>query len=230
MNINKCWGEDSFLCDPVTAAVAGGVQIGGTVYAADQQKEAAETQAKAALEASRTSSETQLQMFREGQEATAPWRERGQQALDELAALQGFEGGEAQDAARDRFRTSPGYEFQLAEASRASDRAAAARGGFESGSQIRRLQDIAQGTADMQYGSYVSQLQATAGVGQASASQTASQSTAVGQSVGQVQAGGIQQAGAAQAQGQIAQAQIWAGAVQQGAQLYGMYQGGYFGG
>jgi hypothetical protein len=223
-------------------AVGAGTAVAGYL-GSQSSKSASETQAEAAVEGAETSAEAQMQMFREGQAATAPWRAAGQEALGALGDIYGVrtpvtidqETGavtEWQDPsyerAMERFQTSPGYQFQLDEAAKASDLAASARGMSLSGQQIRRLQDISQGQAQMEFGKYTQGLQSLAGVGQSSAGQTAGLATGVGGNVGQTLGQGYSAAGAAEAQGIIGQSQAVSGALQQGAQLYGMYQGGYF--
>ena len=135
--------------------------------------------------------------------------------------------------ALESFQTSPGYQFQLEEAQKASDRAASAGGRYASGSQLRELQSIAQNTANMEFGRYTQGLQNIAGVGQSSAGQFASQASNLGQNLGatqmqsgQAQAQGFLQRGQVSAANSINQANIISGLVSQGAQAYGMSQGG----
>lgn len=215
--------------------------------AAKAQKKSAKTAAEAQVRAAELASETQLSMFREGQAATAPWRAAGQEALGALGDIYGVrtatgidkETGEATGfrdpsyaRALERFQTSPGYQFQIDEAQKASDRAASAGGRFSSGSQLRALQGIAQNTANLEFGRYTQGLQSLAGVGQSSAGQTAAQATGVGQGIGaNYMAAGQAQAASALASGQASAAQainsanIQSNFASQAAQIYGQYQG-----
>lgn len=214
------------------AAILGGAIIGGGMSLMGSKRSADAIEGGAEL-----SSATQLQMFREGQQQTAPWREAGKEALGALGDIYGIrtpleidqETGDVtewQDPSRSRamsrFETSPGYQFQLDEAMKASNFMS---GGMSmSGPQARRLQEIAQGTANLEFGKYTQGLQSLAGVGQSSAESGASRGMSVGQSVGQ----NYMSAGAASAQDSINQANIMSNVIGQGAQAYGMYKGGYF--
>ena len=127
------------------------------------------------------------------------------------------------------FQASPGYQWQLDEASRASDAAAAAGGRFYGGSQMKALQNLRQNRANLEYGSYTQGLQSLAGVGQSSAGQTAQQATMVGGNVGQsymaagnASAQGVIGAGNAAASGYINQANMMTNMASQGMQAYGM--------
>jgi len=178
----------------------------------------------------------ELKMFREGQEATAPWREVGEQALGSLAGAYGLEGiskrdeygdvieGEYVAASEDPYAgymESPGYQYELAESEKAAKRALSSKGFSGSGAEMKELQRIAQGEAQQGYGDYLSGLRSMAGLGQTSAGQTAAQSASVGSDISAQYAA----QGAANAQSQINQANTWGSTISQGAQLYGMYQG-----
>lgn len=215
----------------------------------------------------------ELQMFREGQEATAPWRQAGEAALGGLSSIYGLdpsyysqdakdyreqtgkydpallaEGEEPlpapyegtgqtdqyaqfegmQDRLRQGFETSPGQEYQLAEAEKAAKRQLSAGGFSGSGAEMKELQRIAQGQASQEWGNYLGQfgdytnaLRSMAGQGQTSAGQTASQATAVGGDLASQYAA----QGAANAQSTINQASTWGNVIGQGAQAFGMYQG-----
>jgi len=299
MIIGKDWGEAQFLQDPLTAGVIAGTSLLGSAMGSRSAEKAAEAQADAAERAS----EIELQMFREGQAATAPWRETGERALSQLEVLYGLpsaggmrapvaptmptrgEGGsrfanmlfdmqynkdlgqyELDQAQYDQdlaayndqmaetsrsplygalapggfevsfedYQQSPGYQFQLEEAMRGAERSASARG-LAGGNLSRRFGEIAQGHAATDFANYESRkrnelfdyvrgLQSLAGVGQTTAAQGAQMGSQVASNIGAY----TQQAGAAAAQNQIAQGNIQANLIGQGAQLYGMYQGGYF--
>ena len=219
-------------------AIAGATLAGGAI-ASSASKSSAKTQAAA----SDRSSEVQLQMFQEGQEATAPWRETGERALTALEKVYGLDGSLAdrgpqsdpyssfeamQDRLREGFQESPGQAYQLEQAQLAANRALGAKGFSGSGAEMKEMQRIAQGQASQEYGNYLGQfgdytnaLRSMAGQGQTSAGQSASQAAATGANIG----AGYQQAGAAAAQSEIAQANIYSNMIGQGAQAFGMYQG-----
>ncbi len=218
------------------AWVATAAVVGTTAYGSYKSGQAADTQAGAALDAASIqaasadrSADIQLQMFREGQEATAPWRETGEQALSGLADIYGLSGDEGRARATESFQASPGYQWQVDEAAKASDAAAAAGGRFYGGSQMKALQSLRQNRANLEYGSYTQGLQSLAGVGQSSAGQTAQQATMVGGNVGQsymaagnASAQGVIGAGNAAASGYINQANMMTNMASQGMQAYGM--------
>lgn len=210
--------------------------VGSTLYSSYQAGEAAEAGGEAAISAAQIqaasadrAADIQLQMFQEGQEATAPWRETGEQALGGLADIYGLGGDEGRARAMQSFQASPGYQWQLDEATKASEGAAAAGGRFYGGSQMKALQNLAQNRASLDFGQYTQGLQSLAGVGQTSAGQTAQQSTAVGGNIGQsymaagqASAQGVIGAGQAAAAGSINQANILSNLASQGMYGYGM--------
>lgn len=93
----------------------------------------------------------------------APWRQTGASALERLAREYGLNGNSAGSG----FVEDPGYRFRLAEGQQALDRAAAARGMFNSGAQVRALGELNQNMASSEYGNYWNRLAGLAGVGQA---------------------------------------------------------------
>lgn len=132
------------------------------------------------------------------------------------------------------YEQSPGYQFQLQEMLRNAERTASARG-LAGGNLSRRLGEIGQGMAAMDFQNYedrqrnqlfdyVRGLQSLAGVGQTTATQGAQRGANVASSVG----ANMMSAGRATAQGQLGQANVMNNLIGQGAQLYGMQQAGYF--
>lgn len=218
------------------AWVATAAVVGTTAYGSYKAGQAADTQAGAALDAASIqaasadrSADIQLQMFQEGQEATAPWRETGEQALGGLADIYGLGGEGGRERAMEAFQAGPAYQWQLDEATKASEASAAAGGRFYGGSQMKALQNLAQNRANLEFGNYTQGLQSLAGIGQTSAGQTAQQATMVGGNVGKsyMQAGnasaqGIIGAGQASASGYINQANMMTNLAGQGMQAYGM--------
>lgn len=220
-------------------AVAGATVVGGYL-GSEASKDAADKQSDAA----QAGVDAELQMFREGQEATAPWRESGEKALGKMEQIYGLDGDqdpyevfEAQqkklrEGARESFVESPGYGYQLEQANKAAMRATAAGGMSGSGAEMKELQRIAQGQASSEFNryqtdylnsfnEYTNSLKSVAGVGQT----TATQGAQMGANVASNIAGGYKQMGAAQAQNDINQANVMTGAIQQGVNAYGMYSG-----
>jgi len=124
----------------------------------------------------------------------------------------GVEGGDRFD----RFRSSPGYEFQRQEGIRAIDRSSAARGA--GGAQIKALADYATGLADQSFGKYYNRLASLAGLGQTATGTTAGLGA---QAIGQAGQFGIL-GGQAQANNAINQANIGANTINEFANLYAL--------
>lgn len=216
-------------------AVGAGIALSGYMgskaagKAAGAQGDAAIRAAEIQAASADRAGDIQLQMFQEGQEATAPWRETGAQALGGLADIYGLGGEGGRERAMEAFQAGPAYQWQVDEAAKASDAAAAAGGRFYGGSQMKALQNLRQNRANLEFGNYTQGLQSLAGVGQASAGQTAQQATMVGGNVGQsyMQAGnasaqGVIGAGNAAASGYINQANVMSNMMTQGVKAYGM--------
>lgn len=110
-----------------------------------------------------------------------PYATAGAKAMDEVAALQGLYGPDAQEQARSRFQTDPGYQFRVSEAMGALDRSATARGGLYSGAAMKALQDRASDLASQEYGNYYGRTAGIASQGADIAGQRAGIQTQAGQ-------------------------------------------------
>lgn len=181
------------------------------IIGASASTSAANTQA----DATKGASDVQLQMFREGLEATAPWREKGEEALNTLAAKVNAGPGE--------FTKSPGYDFRLAEGTKALERSAAAKGNLFSGRTGKELTRFGQDYATNDYQNFLANyyasltpLQSLAGVGMTTASQNAVLGNQAGAQIGQNTIAG----GNALAGGQINQANAITGASNTAANNY----------
>ena len=159
----------------IEAAIIGSSLIGAgaSLFGASEQADAAEAAA-----------ELQLAMFQRTRKDLRPWRTVGKQAIFELSKLYGlplsnkqrkkiekatgqpYDREEQQQAAFDRFRESPDYQFRLDEGIRAIDRSAAARGRLNSGATGRELARYGQGLASAEFGNYTNRLAGLAGFGQ----------------------------------------------------------------
>src|SRR3990167_399469 len=98
-----------------------------------------------------------------------PFYDTGTESLSQLADILGINGPEAAAAAMARFQTSPGYQFELDQGTRAIDRSAAARGGLYSGKTGEDLRTFGQGLANREFNNYLSRLAELAGSGQGAA-------------------------------------------------------------
>lgn len=97
----------------------------------------------------------------------------GQQAFDLQAAQSGALGPEAQAAAFQAFRESPGQQFALEQAERASIRNASATGGLGGGNIRRELERQAIGFAQQDFANQFARLGQVSGLGAQAAGQTA---------------------------------------------------------
>ena len=197
--------------------LGGAAMIGSNLYGASQAGKAADKQARAYDRAT----QAQVDMFNQGQEATAPWRESGGKALTQYERLLGLRGGGNQEKAYDQFRNTPGYQFQQDEMMRMLEGTSAAGGTFGSGQMAKDLMKYGGNLADQSYNSYADRLSNMSRVGANAATNSASQMQALGQSMGQNAIG----AGQAQAAGQINRANLMTNMMNQGAQAYGMWGG-----
>lgn len=92
-------------------------------------------------------------------------RQYGQRAVEQVAPYQQV-GRTALERYRDvvlggdmsQFRTSPGYQFRVAEGVKALERGAAARGGLLSGAQQKALTRYGQDVASQEYQNYLAQV------------------------------------------------------------------------
>lgn len=194
----------------VVTAIVGTAVVGAAagVYSANKA-------ASAQKSASKTASNTELEMFYKGREDTAPWREAGENALNTLVKKVKAGPGE--------YTESPGYEFRTAEGEKAIERSAAAKGGLFSGRTGKELTRFGQdyATADYQnfldnYYKSLTPYQSLAGVGQTTASQNAANGNAVAANI----AGNTINAGNAAASGYINQANAVTGAANSGVNNY----------
>lgn len=189
------------------AAITGAIIAGGSAVASASSQRSA---AKRAGAAQTQAAEAQLQESRRQFDLTrgdfAGFRERGEAAGTELAALSGASGAEAEAEALGRFEESPGQAFLRERQERALTRNSAAVGGLGGGNVLTALQEQAQGIASTQLGQRVSDLQFVAGQG-LSASGTGAQIGAniSGQTQGALGAVGQAQATDALRQGAVTQ-------------------------
>jgi len=226
------------MANPVVAIAAS--SIGSAAIGSRSASKAARAQQQAADQAA----DVQREIFQKQTELQEPFRQAGISSQNELMRLLGI-GGDA--AAADygmltrQFRPEdmqmdPGYAFRLSEGQKALERSAAARGGLLSGSMLKGAQRFGQEMGSQEYmnafnraqaqlGNRLGALGSLYGAGQTATQQVAGQAGQMGTNVGNLMMSG----GQARASGYLGQANALSQAIGQGAGLYGMYRGGYFG-
>ena len=224
--------------NPVAAIAA------STVGSAAISSRAASKAASAQTHAADQAAQVQREIFQKQTELQEPFRQAGITSQNELLRLLGL-GGEAgtpgygslgQPYTMEQLQMDPGYGFRLAEGEKALERMQAARGGLLSGSAIKAGQRYGQEMASQEYQNAFNRAQALLGTrlgvlgsmygaGQTAAQQVAGQAGQLGVNVGNL----MTQGGQARASGYLGQANALSQALGQGAGLYGMYRGGYFG-
>jgi hypothetical protein len=191
--------------------VGAAASIAGGAMAASATKDAADTQAQSAREATAL----QERMYNQQRADNEPWRLAG------TRAIAGMENADFQrDFTAADFQQDPGYAFRMSEGQRALERSAAARGGLQSGGTLKALAQYGQNFASNEYQNAYNRFNADrdrrfgrlgtiAGMGQASANQVG----AAGQNF--ANQAGANMMGAANAQGaaQIAGANAWGDAM-----------------
>ncbi len=195
-----------------TAALIGGaLAAGGSIASAAIGSKAAKKAAKTQAESAQAGIDIQREQFEESRADLAPWRQVGEQALNQYAQVLGLQGGGEGGLGGPDFSSffkSPGYEFRLGEGVKAVERSAAARGSLQSGATMKAIQRYGEGLASQEYGRYIESLSGLAGMGLGAAGQTG----AFGAAAAGAQAQGLQTAGEARASGFTGSA----GAIQQG--------------
>lgn len=152
--------------------------------------------------------------------AQQPYSQAGQAGLNELMAALGLGSAEENAGALNRFRGSPGYDFQMGEGVNALDRSAAARGGLYSGAQGMALTQFGQGLADSTFNNRLNHLAGLAGLGERTATNEAGMRLGVAGSRAGIRMGGLNaitgantNIGQAQATGITGAANQWTGAM-----------------
>lgn len=224
--------------NPVAAIAAS--SAGSAIVGSRSASKAARAQQQAADQAA----QVQREIFQKQTELQEPFRQAGITSQNELMRLLGIGGDQGaadygmltrQFGERD-LQMDPGYAFRLREGERALERMQAARGNMLSGAAIKAGQRYGQDLASQEYmnafnraqaqlGTRIGALGSLYGAGQAAAQQVAGQAGQMGANVGNLMMGG----GQARASGYLGQANALNQALGQGAGLYGMYSGGYFG-
>ncbi len=204
----------------VSAGVAAAGAVGGALISSSASKKASQTQAAGADAATNL----QRDIYTQNRADMAPWREKGASALSMLADSLGISGPEGNARATGAFQASPGYDFAFEQGKRGVEGSLAAKSMSRSGAAAKQLTRFGQGTADQEYGGWLSRLGQLAGFG-GQANQTGAQSAnayATGAS------NSIQNAAYQRASGYEGSASAMTGGLNQLGQLATQY-GGSFG-
>lgn len=155
-------------------AIAGAaVGLVGSYLSSQNSADAASSAAQAQENAANQSNATLMKMYDQSRSDLAPWRTTGASALNQLAALNGLQGTNAQGGTTNpgapdysSFFASPDYKFTLQQGINALDASAAARGRLYSGGYGQDLTNYAQGLASTQLNNYENRLMGLSGQGQ----------------------------------------------------------------
>ena len=168
----------------VAAAIVGSAVVGvaGTSIASSN---AAGAQSKAAQNATNT----EQAMYNQTRSDLAPYNQQGLQAYGTLNQLLGVGGSGNSSQMQDTLNNLPGYQFTLNQGLKSTQNSYAARGLADSGGALKGAANYATGLANSQYGNYVNQLQASAGLGENAAAQTGNYGTQTAAQIGSNQIG-----------------------------------------
>jgi hypothetical protein len=200
--------------DPVTGAIVGGSQLIGGYMGAKAAKSAAQTTADATVRAA----EIQRQMYEQGREDLAPYREQGYTALKDIGGMKPYLTGQFEDY-QDQY-LDPSMAFRMKYGTQATERLANVGGGALSGNTLRGLTDYGQNLASTEYtnafnrfqterGNIYNTLANIAGMGQGAVNTGVQAGQATAQNLGTLTVGGAQ----AQAAGTIGAANAYSNAL-----------------
>lgn len=161
--------------DPVTAIVAGGAMLGGTIL----QSNAAGRAQKRAQQSTDRANELQAEQFQQVREDNKPLLDMRNALLPRIQSMAQQDVGMTPD----QVMAEPGYQFGLNQGLRDIQSTAAAKGGLYSGSTLRALGRFNQDYATTKYndafnrqqtqvGNAFNRVNTAAGLGQAGVSQT----------------------------------------------------------
>lgn len=204
----------------VAAAVIGSAVVGGvSAYQSGKSQEKAAKSAAASQEAIADENVAlQRELANQQREDFAPWRDVGEQALNQMwegVQSGSFEVGDI-DVTKD-----PGYQFRMDQGIEALDKSAAARGRLLSGAQQKGVTDYSQNVASQEYANAYAResnekarkynmLSGLSSGGQASAAGQAQATSNLASTTGNI----LSNLGTSQAQSEYAQGQARAGAYQ----------------
>jgi len=180
---------------------------------------AAKSAAKTTADATVRAAEIQREMYEQGREDLAPYREQGYTALKDIGGMKPYLTGQFEDY-RDQY-LDPSMAFRMQYGTQATERLANVGQGTLSGNTLRGLTEFGQGLASTEYGNAFNRAQTErsniyntlaniAGMGQGAVNV----GVGSGQALGQNLAGLTTGAGAAQAAGTVGAANAYSQALQ----------------
>ena len=160
-------------------------------FSSSSGKDAAIASNKSRIAGLRTGEDRAFGFMDEGLSAAKPQYEKAINLFDQYtqqgtAANQaygdavGLNGQEGYDRAVTNFRTNPGYDFAVDQATEAAKRNASSLGMLGSGNTMIGIADRAQGMADQQFQQYLDNLFRSSGQGQSAATTQAGYMTGLG--------------------------------------------------
>lgn len=201
-------------------AAIGGIASGaGGLLSSGAASQASQQQSQAAM----MGLMVQEQMAAQARADTAPFRQIGTGAINQLGSLYGINADgtstqltpQQQQQNLQNFTQTPDYQFAQQQGTQAVDRSAAASGALNSGAAVKAATEFGQGLASQQYGNYYNRLLSLAQIGTNAATNSATNSLAAGNAQAQT----LGNYGTAQASGTIGSANALSG----GLQSMGMY-------
>lgn len=195
----------------VTVAIVGGAAaVAGSYMQSQAIDRASDSQTAAAGQANNT----QLAIYNQQRRDQEPWRLAGSVALSDLAKGNILPGG---------FEGDPGYQFRMAEGTKALNASAAARGMSQGGAQAKALtrygQDYGSNEYNNAYNRQFNRLSTLAGFGRSANDANTSSANQYATNYGT----NIMSAANAQSAGQMAQANNYAGMLNNGANMWMNY-------
>ena len=219
---------------PGPAIALGAGMIGSSVVGAVGARNAGKAQmaasrraADANLQGTRESIASQEKMFGVSKELMDPFREAGLTGMEQMMALGGMSGPDAQRAAMQGIQDSPEFNMLMDQSRQGLLSGASATGGLRGGDTQRAMAELSpnllMGLADRQYG----RLTGLTNLGQASAAGQAGSADALGANLGrthqmggQLQAQAHTQYGQARAGSSLGQAQAIGQGIKGLSQIY----------
>ena len=208
----------------IGAIIQAGAAVAGGAMSSAASVDAAEISAESQLYGAKKAAETERALFDRGQEATAPWREQGTQALSMLEGIYGTDPTMRQEAMAG-YQELPSTAFDIEESERNIQRAMNARGLGGSGAEARALMENRGNIAESSFDNYTSGLQSLAGLGQTPSAQTSTLSQGLGGNLATTYGNAATAVGNIQAQNIMNQQNIKSNLLEQGANIYGEYRG-----
>lgn len=147
------------------------LNLGGNVIGAGINAYGANRAAGIQSDAAKDANKTLLDMYNQNRADLEPWRTAGGNAITRAGKIMEPGGGQA------LLEMDPGYAFRLGEGNKAIDRAAAARGMYDSGPTLKALTRYGQDFASGEFTNAYNRLLALAGMGQTAATNTGAYGT-----------------------------------------------------